>query len=222
MNIKNKMMKFKGVIFDLDGTLVNSLHDIADSMNIVLNNYNYPTHSYEEYQNFIGSGIRSLVSKSLPLIHTNKKQIDSCFNSMIEVYRDNCTHKTKPYDGIIELLDNLNSRGIKLSVLSNKADEFTKKITHALLPNYFHPIIGLTIEAHKKPNPFGAVEISKTLGIKPEEIIYIGDTGIDMQTANNANMFAVGVLWGFRPKEELISNGAKYFLSNPLDLIQVI
>ena len=215
-------MKFKAVIFDLDGTLVDSLHDIADSMNIVLQSYNYPTHSYEEHQSFIGSGIRSLVSKSLPLTHNDEKQIDSCFNSMIEIYRDNCTHKTKPYDGIFELLDNLISRDIKISVLSNKADEFTKKITHALFPNYFDPVIGLTIEAHKKPNPIGAVEISKNLGIKAEEIIYIGDTGIDMQTANNANMFAVGVLWGFRPKEELIANGAKYLLSNPLDLIQII
>lgn len=215
-------MNFKAVIFDLDGTLVNSLQDIADSMNIVLKSYNFPTHSYKEHQSFIGSGIRSLVSKSLPVTHNNEKQIDSCFNAMIEVYRDHCTHKTKPYDGIIELLDNLKSRDIKISVLSNKADEFTKKITHALFPNYFDPVIGLSIEAHKKPNPFGAVEISKTLRLKPEEIIYIGDTGIDMQTANNANMFAIGVLWGFRPKEELILNGAKYLLSNPLDLIKII
>ena len=215
-------MKFKGVIFDLDGTLVNSLQDIADSMNIVLKSYNYPTHSYEEHQSFIGSGIRSLVSKSLPLAHNNEKQINRCFNSMIEVYRDNCTRKTKPYDGIIELLDNLISRDIKLSVLSNKSDEFTKKITHALFPNYFDPVIGLSIEKLKKPNPFGAVEISKNLRIKAEEIIYIGDTGIDMQTANNANMFAVGVLWGYRPKEELIANGADYLLSSPLNLIQIL
>ena len=215
-------MKFKGVIFDLDGTLVNSLQDIADSMNIVLKSYNYPTHSYEEHQSFIGSGIRSLVSKSLPLAHNNEKQINRCFNSMIEVYRDNCTRKTKPYDGIIELLDNLISRDIKLSVLSNKSDEFTKKITHALFPNYFDPVIGLSIEKLKKPNPFGAVEISKNLGIKAEEIIYIGDTGIDMQTAKNANMFAAGVLWGYRPKEELIANGADYLLSSPLNLIQIL
>ncbi|MBP8793662.1 MAG: HAD family hydrolase [Lutibacter sp.] len=215
-------MKFKAVIFDLDGTLVNSLQDIADSMNIVLQGYNYPTHSYEEYKNFIGSGIRSLVGKSLPLAHNNEKQIDSCFNLMMEVYRDNCTCKTKPYDGITELLDNLKSRNIKLSVLSNKSDEFTKKITDALLPNYFDPVIGLSVESLKKPNPFGVVEISKKLGIEVEEIIYIGDSGIDMQTANNANMFAVGVLWGFRPKEELISNGAKYLLSNPSDLLQII
>ena len=215
-------MKFKAVIFDLDGTLVDSLQDISDSMNIVLQKYNYPTHSYEEYKNFIGSGIRILVSKSLPIKHNNEEQINNCFNLMIEVYRDSCTHKTKPYDGIIELLDNLISRNIKLSVLSNKSDEFTKKIVSTLLPNYFDPVIGLSVEALKKPNPFGAIEICKNLGVKAEEVIYIGDTGIDMQTANNANMFAVGVLWGFRPKEELISNGAKLLLNNPSDLIKVL
>lgn len=215
-------MKFKAVIFDLDGTLVNSIHDIADSMNTVLQNYNFPTHSYEKHQSYIGSGIRSLVRKSLPITHRNEKQIDLCFNSMIEVYHNNCTNKTKPYRGIIELLDNLISRDLKLGVLSNKADELTKKITNALLPNYFDPIIGLSNEAHKKPNPFVVLEISKNLGIKPEEIIYIGDTGIDMQTAINANMIAVGVLWGFRPKEELISNGAKHLLKNPLDLIEIL
>jgi phosphoglycolate phosphatase len=217
-----KKMKFKGVIFDLDGTLVDSLQDISDAMNSVLQHYNYPTHSYEDYKNFIGSGIRSLVSKSLPLNQNNDTLVTNCFNLMIEVYRDNCTLKTKPYDGIIELLDNLKSRHIKLSVLSNKSDELTKHITQALFPNYFDPVVGLSIEAHKKPNPFGVLEISKTLGIPPEELIYVGDTGIDMQTATRANMFGVGVLWGFRSKEELVSNGAKYVLSSPSDLIEIL
>ncbi|UMB60652.1 HAD family hydrolase [Lutibacter sp. A80] len=215
-------MKFKAAIFDLDGTLVNSLQDLSDSMNIVLERNNYPTHSYKEHQSFIGSGIRSLVSKSLPLAHNDEKEVNRCFNSMLEVYRDNCTIKTAPYDGIIELLDNLVSRNVKLSILSNKADEFTKKIAATIFPNYFNPVIGLSDEKLKKPNPFGALEISKNLGIKAEEIIYIGDTGIDMQTANNANMFAVGVLWGYRTKEELISNGAKYVLNNPLDLLNIL
>ncbi|PZX94571.1 HAD family hydrolase [Flavobacterium aquariorum] len=215
-------MKFKGVIFDLDGTLVNSLEDIADAMNSVLQGRNYPTHDYDAYQYFIGSGLRNLVSKSLPETHNDEKHIDHCYQLMIEEYRDNCTNKTKPYDGIIELLDHLISHNIKLSVFSNKSDELTKKITTALFPNYFNPIVGLSIESLKKPNPSEAIEISKSLGLKTEELIFVGDSGIDMQTAANANMFAVGVSWGYRPEEELTANGAKYILNHPLDLIKVL
>lgn len=215
-------MKFKGVIFDLDGTLVNSLEDIADAMNSVLQDLDYPTHSYEDYQYFIGSGLRNLVSKSLPATHNDENQIESCYHLMIEVYRDNCTRKTKSYDGIVELLDHLISRNIKLSVFSNKSDALTKEITAALFPNYFDPVVGLSLESLKKPNPFEALEISKNLKLKPEEMIFVGDSGIDMQTATNANMFAVGVLWGYRPKEELISNGAKHLLSHPSDLIPIL
>ncbi|OOG77783.1 HAD family hydrolase [Flavobacterium sp. A45] len=215
-------MKFKGVIFDLDGTLVNSLEDIADAMNSVLQNLNYPTHNYETYQYFIGSGLRNLVSKALPEKHNDEKHIDRCYQLMIEEYSDNCTRKTKPYDGIIELLNHLISNNIKLSVFSNKSDELTKRIATALFPNYFEHIVGLSVESLKKPNPSEAIAISKTLGLKAEEIIFVGDSGIDMQTATNANMFAVGVSWGYRPEEELIAEGAKYVLSNPLDLIQIL
>ena len=215
-------MKFKGVIFDLDGTLVNSLEDIADAMNSVLQNLNYPTHSYDSYQYFIGSGLRNLVSKALPETHNNKEHIDSCYQLMIEKYSDNCTRKTKSYDGIRELLDHLISQNIKLSVFSNKSDELTKKITKDLFPGYFDPIVGLSLEALKKPNPQEATEISKSLGLKTEEIIFVGDSGIDMQTATNANMLAVGVSWGYRPEEELIAEGAKHILSHPLDLIPIL
>ena len=215
-------MKFKGIIFDLDGTLVNSLEDIANAMNSVLIDLDYPTHSYEEYQYFIGSGLRNLVSKSLPEHHNNETQIERCYQLMVEVYSDNCTNQTNPYNGIIELLDYLIAHNIKLSVFSNKSDELTKKIVAALFPGYFNPVVGLSIESLKKPNPFEALEISKTLGLQPEEMIFVGDSGIDMQTATNANMFAVGVLWGFRPEEELIANGANQILKHPSDLIQIL
>jgi phosphoglycolate phosphatase len=215
-------MKFKGVIFDLDGTLVNSLEDIADAMNKVLQDLDYPTHGYEDYQYFIGSGLRNLVSKSLPANQNDENQIEHCYHLMVEIYRDNCTNQTKPYNGIVELLDELKSRNLKLSVFSNKADALTKEITAFLFPGYFDPIVGLSIESLKKPNPFEAVEISKRMGLQPEEMIFVGDSGIDMQTATNANMFAVGVLWGYRPEEELIKNGAKHILSHPLDLIPIL
>ena len=215
-------MKFKGVIFDLDGTLVNSLEDIADAMNKVLESLDYPTHSYENYQYFIGSGLRNLVYKSLPNKEYSATQIEHYYQLMVEEYINNCTHRTKPYDGIIELLDYLISHKIKLGVFSNKSDELTKKIVAALFPDYFNSIVGLSIESLKKPNPSEALAISKNFGLNPEEIIFVGDSGIDMQTATNANMRSVGVIWGYRPEKELIENGANQILKHPSDLIQIL
>ena len=213
-------MKYKGIIFDLDGTLVNSLEDISDAMNSVLKGLNYPIHNYDTYQYFIGSGLRNLVSKALPESNNSIDEIETCFESMVKGYRETCTIKTKPYDGIIELLDNLVSRNIKLAVFSNKADELTKKIVADIFPNYFSNVVGLSIESLKKPNPFEAIAISEKWNLKPEEIIFIGDSDIDMQTAVNANMFPVGVTWGYRTEEELKASGAKMVIHNPLELIQ--
>jgi len=213
-------MKYKGIIFDLDGTLVNSLEDISDAMNSVLKGLNFPIHNYDTYQYFIGSGLRNLVSKALPESNNSIDEIETCFESMVKGYRETCTIKTKPYDGIIELLDNLVSRNIKLAVFSNKADELTKKIVADIFPNYFSNVVGLSIESLKKPNPFEAIAISEKWNLKPEEIIFIGDSDIDMQTAVNANMFPVGVTWGYRTEEELKASGAKLVIHSTLDLIQ--
>lgn len=215
-------MKYKAVIFDLDGTLVNSIEDIADAMNMVLKTHNYPTHSYNNYKTLVGSGIKSLVINALPEIKRNNAQVDICFNAMMDVYKNLCTNKTKPYPGIVELLNNLKSEKIKLSILSNKADALTKKVVKEIFSGYFNPVLGLKTEANKKPNPIVALEICKSLGVAPEETIFIGDTGIDIQTANNANMLSVGVTWGFRDESELIKNGAKHILQNPLDLLTIL
>lgn len=214
-------MKYKGIIFDLDGTLVNSLEDISDAMNSVLTGLNYPTHTYDDYQYFIGSGLRNLVSKALPATNNSENQIETCFQNMITEYRETCILKTKPYEGITELLDNLVSRNIKLAVFSNKADELTKKITEEIFPGYFDASVGLSVESLKKPNPFEAVTISENWSLKTEEIIFVGDSDIDMQTAVNANMLAVGVSWGYRTEEELKASGAKLVINNPLELIQI-
>lgn len=215
-------MKFKGIIFDLDGTLVNSLEDISDAMNTVLTNLNYPTHTYDTYQYFIGSGLRNLVSKALPASNNSEDQIETCFDCMITEYREICTLKTKPYEGIIELLDQLASKNIKLAVFSNKADELTKKIAAEIFPDYFDDAVGLSTEELKKPNPFEAIEISKKWNLKTKEILFVGDSDIDMQTANNANMFAVGVSWGYRTKNELLASGAKLVINDVLELIEIL
>ena len=217
------MISFKGIIFDLDGTLVNSLEDIADSMNTVLREFNYPIHDVQTYKKLVGHGIRDLIVKALPESDRDESIIERCQNSMMDVYRNNCLNKTKLYDGIKALLDELVFRRIKLAVFSNKTDEFTRNIVLTLLPNWkFEAIIGLSDEAHKKPNPLIALRLSRIFNMKPEEIVYVGDSSIDMQTANNAGMYAVGVLWGYQGKEELLSNGAQCLLNHPLDLLKII
>jgi phosphoglycolate phosphatase len=212
-------MKFKGVIFDLDGTLVNSLEDLADSTNSVLSGFNYPVHELGSYKSFIGNGIRNIVRLALPESDRDELTVAKCYDLMKEVYSNRCVNKTKPYDGIIDLLKELRSRNMKLSVLSNKTDELVRKIIQILMPGYFDIIVGLSTEAQRKPNPVGALLISEKLRIPPENIVYLGDTGIDMQTAKNAGMYGVGALWGFSNGENLLNNGAKYILDHPMDLL---
>jgi phosphoglycolate phosphatase len=215
-------MKFKGIIFDLDGTLVNSLHDISDAMNIVLTGLNHPTHTYDTYQYFIGSGLRNLVSKALPAAHNSDKEIEICFECMINEYRKICTLKTKPYDGILDLLNNPALENIKMAVFSNKADELTKKIVSEIFPEHFDSAVGLSTEELKKPNPFEALAISKKWNLSPEEILFVGDSDIDMLTATNANMFPVGVTWGYRTEEELKNSGAKVVINKASELIEIL
>lgn len=216
-------IKYKGIIFDLDGTLVNSLEDIADSMNSVLQENNLPTHPLEAYKLFVGKGIRNLVHQAIPEEVREEELIDNCYKSMVDVYRRNSTKKTRLYDGIAEMLDELSARGLKLAILSNKADGLTQRIVSDLLSAWnFEVVTGLRIEAHKKPNPLVALQISEKFGVLPEEIIYVGDTSTDMLTATNAGMFAVGVLWGFRTKDELVRSGAKYLISNPMEILSIL
>lgn len=216
-------MRFEGVIFDLDGTLVNSLEDIADSMNRVLGEYGFPTHDLEDYKRFVGRGLRNLVSRALPEGAKDDGLISRCRDSMLEEYGRNFLNKTRPYDGITDLLDELVRRGLKLAVFSNKNDDLTKKLVAALLPDWdFAAVIGSSAEMPEKPDPRGALLISRQSGINPERLIYVGDSDVDMETARNAGMYAVGALWGFRTKEELISNGAEYLLKDPMDLLQIL
>ncbi|MDR1518059.1 MAG: HAD family hydrolase [Dysgonamonadaceae bacterium] len=215
-------MNFKAAIFDLDGTLVNSLDDLADAMNSVLSRRGLPVHPREAYRYFVGRGIRNLVHNALPEAARDDEIIAECYQLMMDAYSRNYVVKTRPYDGITDLLGELKSRGMKLGVLSNKADEFTKNIVQTLTPGYFDKVVGFTTEALKKPNPAAALQISESFGVQPDEVLYIGDSGVDMQTAQNAGMYGVGVLWGFRTKEEIVSNGAKTTLAHPLDLMELL
>ena len=215
-------MKFKGLLFDLDGTIVDSIEDLADSMNCILADSGYPTHNVNQYKLFVGSGIRNLVRLALPDIERQEQIIDTCYHLMVEHYNQNCLNKTKPYDGVKDLLDELKTCGLKMSVLSNKADEETNKIIHALLPNYFDIVIGLRSEELKKPNPAIALQIAAEMDFYPEEIVYVGDSDIDMRTAYNAGMYPLGVLWGFRSREQLLESGASRIVSHPREILSFL
>ncbi|OGI11247.1 MAG: HAD family hydrolase [Candidatus Margulisbacteria bacterium GWE2_39_32] len=213
-------MDYKAVIFDLDGTLVDTIDDIADSMNSVLISLGFPSHDVEAYKQFVGEGLEQLVRKSLPEDHREELTVGLCIAGMRREYSNRSSKKSKPYQGIAELFDALVARKVKLAVLSNKFDEYTKEMICNYFPMYhFDAIFGERLSVPKKPDPAGAIEISQLLGLKPAQFIYVGDSGIDMMTAKRAGMYAVGVTWGFRSEHELLSHGAKMLINNPLDLI---
>jgi len=216
-------MNYKAVIFDLDGTLLNSLEDIADSANSVLSNHDLPTHKPDDYKIFVGSGISELMSRALPEKEKDPDTIDDYVKEFREEYARNWNVKTEPYAGIAAMLDELVSRKIKIAVLSNKLHAFTKQCVDELLPRWkFNIVMGLQNDIPPKPDPTSALQIAKQLNIDPLHILYVGDSDIDMKTALAACMHPVGVLWGFRTKKELQKNGAKTLIEKPQELLDLI
>ena len=216
-------MNYKAVIFDLDGTLLNSLNDIADSANNVLANHGFFTHKVDDYKIFVGSGIKELMTRALPEKERNPDAIDDYVKQYREEYAQNWNNKTKPYDGIAEMLFKLVSRHIKIAVLSNKLHAFTKQCVDELLPQWeFDIVMGFQDSIPPKPDPTGALEIARQLNFSPSRIIYVGDSDIDMQTGVAAGMHTVGVLWGFRTKDELQKSGAKTLIEKPQELLALI
>jgi len=216
------MTKYSGVIFDLDGTLVYTIEDIGDSMNEVLKIYNLDTFSYEEYKQKIGRGLRRLVINSFPE-DTIESTIDEALETLYKVYAKKYLNKSKPYDGIRDLLCILNKKGLKLAVNSNKKDEYTKNIINKFFDNIpFTNIYGEREGIPNKPNPTSTLEIAKNMNLEPSEILFIGDSEVDILTATNANMDSVGVLWGFRDYDVLKKSGAKYMVSDWKEILDII
>ncbi len=214
---------YKAILFDLDGTLLDTIQDIAESMNTVLGRYGFPVHTIEAYKNFVGEGMEILVRRVLPENKADAETVALCLAAMREEYAANWRRNSRPYAGVPELLDDLAARDIKLAVLSNKPDEFTKTMVTALLPRWpFNPVLGARPSVPPKPDPKAALEIAGRLSLPPEEFLYLGDTGIDMRTAVVAGMYPVGVLWGFRTAEELEVTGAKTLIAKPGELVAVL
>ena len=216
-------MKYKAVIFDLDGTLLDTIEDLSDSMNVSLEKMGFPGHTTESYKMFVGDGVRMLAQRALPQDACSSENIDLCLRFMDKEYNMRLFEKTRPYEGIENLLDGLCSKNVKIAVLSNKLNQFTGTIIAKLLPNWkFEVVFGERPGIPKKPDPSGAIEIAEIMGISPENILYLGDTSIDMKTANSAGMHSVGATWGFRSREELLSSGAKAIIDAPLELLDLL
>ena len=216
-------MKAKAVLFDLDGTLLDTIEDLSDSMNEVLLELGFPEHDIPSYKLFVGEGIDSLAYRVLPKDARDKATTEKCVTMMREEYKKRWSKKTRPYEGIPELLRYLKNLGIPMAVLSNKPDDFTiLNIKKFLFEFRFEHVLGAQPGLPKKPDPRGALDISNRLKIQPQAFLYLGDTGTDMKTAVAAGMVPVGVLWGFRFREELQENGAKVLISHPEDLIALL
>ncbi len=213
-------MKFKAVIFDLDGTLLNTLQDLADATNDALKHYGFPPHPTDAYKYYIGEGREKLADLALPVDQRNPENIQKVVKMIDRLYSANWAVNSRPYDGILELLDGLTAQKIKKAVLSNKSHYFTDTMVKVLLSKWsFDIVLGVSDVTPKKPDPTGALHIIKDLRIAPEETIYLGDTDIDMKTAVAAGMYPVGALWGFRTPDELKAGGAKLLIKHPQEML---
>ena len=213
----------KYIIFDLDGTLVNSIYDLADSVNYVLKQNGYAEHPLESYYYFVGNGTLKLIERALPEDKRTANEIERVHSQFAERYSQNYLSKTVPYNGINDLLDELDKRGIKYSVASNKTDVFTREIINGLFPNNrFDVIIGKKEGNPTKPNPKIIYDILEGKNFTSNEILFVGDSSVDIQTGHNANLKAVGCLWGFRDERELKEAGADFIISQPMELLKII
>ncbi len=210
---------YKAVIFDLDGTLLDSLADLADAMNAVLEGNRLPTHPVDAYRYFVGDGIAQLVRRALPFEVADEADLDRFVVEMKREYRQRWACRTRPYPGILQMLDALGRAGLQLAVLSNKPDDATRELVKELLPGAaFRRVVGAGPETPRKPDPAAALEIAADLKLDPPEVVFVGDSAIDMQTAVGAGMFPAAVLWGFRPRAELAAAGAMRFFEHPADV----
>ena len=217
------MPMVKLVIFDLDGTLLNSLDDLAVSTNYALQKHRYPTHELLEYRRFVGNGINKLLERALPEEARTKENVLKIREDFMAYYAVHKADYTAPYPGIAELLEALRKKNILLAVASNKYHSATQ----ALIPHYFGEntfgfVYGQREGIPVKPDPTIVFDILKEAGVKPEEVLYVGDSGVDMQTASNSGIVSIGVTWGFRSAEELKENGAIHIVDRPSDILKLL
>ena len=209
----------KAYLFDLDGTLLDTLRDLAESVNYILDKYGYPRHTTEQIRQMLGNGARNLMRLALPP-ETEEAQLEICLADYKDYYEQHCQDHSCPFPGIEELLSALRQRGAQVAILSNKPDGATKRLCAEYFPGIHAQ--GQTETVRRKPAPDGVLAILKELKVSREDAVYIGDSEVDLETARNCEMDSIIVTWGFRDREQLLRSGAKCLVDRPEEILEVI
>lgn len=220
INLKNKKI---GIIFDLDGTVLNTLDDLADAVNYALEYYRYPQRTYEEIRNFVGNGVKLLIQRAVPKNITNK-ELEKVFVLFKNYYSNNLHNKTRPYEGIISLMETLRQENIIMGIVSNKYQSAVSLLNQDFFKEYIDVAIGTRENMKTKPDP-EAVDLAieeLRLNKKKDIIYYVGDSDVDIMTARNASLPIISVTWGFRAKEELASFNPDYLIDSPEEILSII
>ncbi len=209
----------KSVIFDLDGTLLNTLIDLEESTNFSLSEFGYPKRSIMEIKNFVGDGVKKLIERAVP-DGVSEESTKKCLEIFKQNYTQNMYNRTKPFDGIIELLENLKEKNIKIGVVSNKFDDAVQELCKKYFGNLIDYATGQSDKVEPKPDPTGLLKVIKKFKILKEEVFYVGDSFVDVETAQNAGVKCIGVTWGYRLKSDL--EGADYIIDEPQEMLNFI
>ena len=212
---------YKFVIFDLDGTLLNTLEDLADAGNFALETMGFPVHETEKYKYFVGNGIPKLIERIVPK-NCTKEDTEKVHGLFSEYYRKHCVDKTKHYENISEMLSDLNNKNIKIGVATNKDHNFSIKLVKDFFGDTVDIVCGRKDGFPKKPNPYSVNLILEQFKADKKQTLYVGDSNVDMETAKNADLDSCGVLWGFRTETELRESGAKYIAHSVEELYKII
>ena len=212
---------YKCVIFDLDGTLLDTLEDLADSVNQMLEKFSCPQRSLDEVRCFVGNGMKNLVGRSVPE-GFDKNNLEAAYEFFREVYRKNMQNKTRPYNGITECLEELKNLGIKIAVTSNKNNDAVKNLCKEYFGEYISHAVGMREGIQPKPDPEMVNRVIAEMCFEKCDCIFVGDSETDIRTAKNSELTSVGVLWGFRGREILEKENADYIISHPAELIGIV
>lgn len=211
----------KNVVFDMDGTILNTIDDLYISVNYALSKCGHQTRSMSEVLSFVGNGVKVLIQKALPEGYC-EQDFDKCFSVFMEHYNIHKNDNTAPYEGILDLMKVLKEKGVQMSVVSNKFDAGVKELANNLFEGYLPVAIGESEKVQPKPNPSGVWYALQLMGSTKEESVYIGDSEVDFQTAQNSGLTFIAVSWGFRPKKLHQDLGVKYIADKPMDIVDIL